>query len=399
MRQQNTQPQTLAGAANEEDIWAIDAPYDSFLAQPETAKQHPRSWTWLCATVLIATIIGGLVWLDRQERADEEALCLYAQAQAGKPAPVIHALAYAPDGRTLAGGSADGTVRLWESTTGKQLRVFQGHSGNLCALAYSASGELLVAACADRPHQAGEAIVWDVATGEIKQSLEVEGKPVTALAFSQNGHVLATSHGSGRLTLWDTDTWRPLTKFENRQEVLSLSFSPDGTTLAAADLDGKLRLWNLPTGKAGAPHQCQEGVICSTVFSPDGRTLAMTGSDGTVRLWDVAAARVRHSFQIQPDYLPARAIAFAPDCRRLALGVGEWHRAAQLYLWDVSGRGEPTVLDGHKDMIFCIAFAPDGQTIATGDGDRTVRLWNAADGAEQLEIDVKAFDGATMSSP
>jgi WD40 repeat protein len=390
-------PSPPLGRQAEEDLWSIDSVTDLPPSKPEKPTKRSRPWKWLVATALLAGPIGGFLWLDRQQRIEDETLRQLAESQASNFGLEVQALAFSANGRTIAGGSADGTVRLWDATTGKERGVLEGHGGGLSALAFAPNGEKLVAACADWERKWGEAIVWDVATG-VRRSLDVDDKPITALAFAKSGRVMATSDVSGTLTIWDTETWHSLDTFDNHDEVLALAFSYDGQLLAAASPSGRLRLWNLRTGYSRSLRRFRESNIRFIAFAPDGRTLATTTPDGVVRLWDVPSASLRQTYQVVPNYEPIRAVAFSPDSRRLAFSVGFFRKPGQLYLWKVEGNAQPAVLVGHTEMIFSVAFAPDGQTIAGGGRDQTVCLWNAADGTELSAMQAESHAHASPLS-
>jgi WD40 repeat protein len=266
----------------------------------------------------------------------------------------VEAVAYSLDGRTLASGSADRTVRLWN--------------------------------VADPAHPA-----------LLGQPLTGHTSAVTAVAFSPIGHTVATGSYDDTVRLWNvadpahsTPWGQPLTG--HTDTVFAVAFSPDGRTLASASADQTVRLWNVtdPAHPAllGTPLTGHTQPVFGVAFSPDGRTLASGSFDQTVRLWNVTDP-VHPTLLGQPltghsDHVTA--VAFSPDGHTLASGSSD----RTVRLWNVTDPAHPTPLGppltGHTNLIFAVAFSPDGRTLASGSYDQTVRLWNVADPAHPIPL-------------
>jgi cellulose biosynthesis protein BcsQ len=246
----------------------------------------------------------------------------------------VDAVRFSPDGRTLASGSADRTVWLWNMTNPIQ------------------------------PIPLGEPLTGHTGT-------------VFSVAFSPDGRTLASGSADQTIRLWDmTDPTRPLVQplAGHTGTVFSVAFSPDGRTLASGSADQTIRLWDVtdrtlpkPLGQLAG----HTGTVFSVAFSPDGHTLASGSADQTIRLWDITGPT-------QPVVLVGHgntvtSVAFSPDGHTLASGSAD----QTVRLWNADP-AHPKLLDspltGHTNFVTSVAFSPDGHTLASGSADQTVRL-------------------------
>ena len=286
----------------------------------------------------------------------------------------VSTVAFSPDGKTLASGSFDDTVRLWDVATRRQIgNPLTGHTGAILSVAFSPDGKTLASSSDDQTVR-----FWDVATRrQIGNSLTGHTGVVSSVAFSPDGKTLASSSFDQTVRLWDVATRRqigsPLTG--HTDAVLSVAFSPNGKTLASSSFDQTVRLWDVATRRQiGSPLTGHTDVVSSVAFSPNGKTLASGSDDQTVRLWDVATRRQIGS-PLTGHTGVVSSVAFSPDGKTLASGSDD----QTVRLWDVATRrqiGSP--LTGHTGAVLSVAFSRDGRTLASGSFDQTVRLWDVA---------------------
>ncbi|WFE59556.1 AAA family ATPase [Micromonospora sp. WMMD712] len=287
----------------------------------------------------------------------------------------VNSVAFNPDGRTIATGSAAGTARLWDVTTGRAIATLTGHTDSVLSVALSPDGRTLATTSID-----GTARLWDVTTARALTTLTGHTSYVDSVTFSPDGKSLATGSGDGTARLWDVTTGQAVTTLTGDTDVVaSVAFSPDGRTLASGTREGPVRLWEVATGKPITTLTGHTNMVASVAFSPDGRTVATGSDDGTARLWKAATGKPITTFTGHIGSV--RSVAFSPDGRTLATGSGSgMGDDGTARLWDVTTRQLLSTLTGHTRSVASVAFSPDGRSLATGSGDGTARLWDLATG-------------------
>jgi WD40 repeat protein len=209
---------------------------------------------------------------------------------------------------------------------------------------------------------------------------------VYALAFSPDGHLLASGGARNSLRLWGLDTGKGQALEGHTVMVSAVGFSPDGQTLASAagnvfdsGFPGEASLWYAQTGnrRANLPHAW--AVLC-LAFAPDGKTLALGSGRKEVLFRDIVLNQWTRLGQSNG----VRDVAFSPDGHRLAVATG-W----SVKVWDTAAWKLLLTLKGHQEIVWSVCFTPDGATLLSGSEDGTVRVWDGESGRQKAALDWK----------
>jgi RNA polymerase sigma factor (sigma-70 family) len=278
----------------------------------------------------------------------------------------VDAVAFSPDGGRVWTIAGDRNLRAWEATAGKEDRALQTSDGRPLCVAFSPDGKL----AATGGEQDKTARIWDLATGkELRRVVTTD--EIRALAFAPDGRTLATANrwNQPEVSVWDVATGKlrrrlPAPVEGGNNTVVALAFTPDGRTLAGATHGGVVHFWDPASGAESRPQLKLPRHCDLAVFSPDGRTLAVGNMSGTISLYELATGKECLRCQGFP-------FCFSPDGRLLASG-----RGAAIAVWDLASGEEIGRFSGHRGDIAALAFSTDGTRLVSGSQDTTALVWD-----------------------
>jgi WD40 repeat protein len=285
--------------------------------------------------------------------------------------PAAVSAAFAPDGKTVAVGMANGAADLWDTQTGQLARTVQAHEARVRYTAFSPDGNQLITAD-DKQMR-----FWSVANGQ--EAVAARSLPGLGYltAYSRDGRLVATSGAKGTAEIWDTVTAQRVQVLKQEAQPVTLAFSTDGNQLAVSDRKGDVTLWNTLTGQVTRTIINTDGRIFTPIaFTGDGSKLAdgrmrsSNESQTIMQVWNTRTGQEvtwlgdKHSYGDQ--------IAFSPDGRWLAMNTTPEH---SIVLFDVVSR-KSVELKGHMAYVTTLTFSPDSKTLLSTDRGGAIKLWS-----------------------
>jgi len=283
----------------------------------------------------------------------------------------VRSVAFSPDGKFIASGSNDNTIRIWDIKKKQSIKILKGHADSVVSIDFSPNGKFIASGSEDH-----SVIIWDVRTGNKLQTLVNNDKehstPINKVAFSPNGKILATSCNKGMFYSW----YRGVT------------------------------LWDVKKGTIIKHLGKHYSTISDMEFSPDGKYIVCghySNYTNDLKLIDIYTDNVVTYFDTE-EYRSARSVAFSPDAKTVAFGY-TYHGNIRL----CSSKTGKTIkiLKGHRDDIYSIDYSPNGKFLVSVSEDNSIKIWNVRsgkavktfkEGRNHIESAVFSPDGMYLAS-
>ena len=285
----------------------------------------------------------------------------------------IQAVAFSPDGKQLASGSTDKTIKIWDTGSGRCLWTLRGHDREICSVAFSPRG-LLASASYDN---ASPIKIWNTTSGQCLRTLKHDKGGVNTVSFSPDGLLASgsSSYGDGMVRIWDITTGKCLRAIHtNHIWLKSVAFSNGILAYSGGDV-GRIEIWNTTSGRHLRTLQHNNNLerVNSVAFSPDGTRLASGSYDELepIKIWNIESGECVRTLS---GHKEIRSVAFSPDG---VLASGSVNRVIKI--WDTTAAQCLQTLQGHTQSVKSVAFSPDG-LLASGATDKTIKIWNISSG-------------------
>ena len=282
----------------------------------------------------------------------------------------ITSVAFSSDGTRIVSGSHDKSVRVWDASTGVELKELKRHTDHINSVAFSSDGTRIVSGSDDKSVR-----VWDASTGVELKELKRHTMSVRSVAFSCDGTRIVSGSDDKSVWLWDASRGVELKELKGHIDFInSVAFSSNGTRIVSGSHDKSVRVWDALTGVELKKLNGHTSSVNSVAFSSDGTRIVSGSDDGSVRLWDASTGAELQMLKGHTRLV--NSVAFSSDGRRIVSGSDD----NSVRVWDASTGVELKELKGHTRSVRSVAFSSDGTRIVSGSHDKSVRVWDVSTG-------------------
>jgi WD40 repeat protein/DNA-binding Xre family transcriptional regulator len=306
--------------------------------------------------------------------------------------PAIATSQQAEANMLLASGSSNYTVKIWNASTGKLLRILSGHTNSVWSVAWSPDGMLLASTSSDRTTK-----IWQASTGELLRTLEGHTNWVWTVAWMPmsegNSVLLATGSIDHTIKLWNITSGQLLRTIDGHSDsVWSVAWSPDGKVLASSSGDRTIKLWDVATGELIKTMEGHVDTVWVVAWSPNRKTIASGSSDRAIKLWDATTGKLIRTLEGHANWV--RSLVWSPDGNLLASSSND----CTVKLWDARSGELVKTLEGHTNWVFAVDWSPDTEMLASGSENETIHLWSARTGehVKTLRVD-RLYEGMNIA--
>ena len=245
----------------------------------------------------------------------------------------------------------------------EHLGSFEGHTKSISSLSLSPDGKTLATGSSDQTVK-----LWSFPDGEIRHTLQDRKKVVASVRISADGKWIAAGSYGGRAAVWSLSGSELVAIKASRDNLSSIAFSPEGRTLATSGLGDEIKLWKLPTGQPIGTLNGHKTAVGSLTYIHNGFTLVSLGYEGTLIFWDTT--NFQEKCRLNPGIHGIRSLTFSADETMLAISM-----KSMVQLWSLGDLSLQAELPVSTKIINGIAFSTDGRWLAIGAAVKKIRIW------------------------
>jgi WD40 repeat protein len=321
----------------------------------------------LPATELTGTLLGQVVPQMRKQ--------IVLEGHTG----FVKKVAFALDGKHVVTASQDGSARVWDAESGRQisppLRVGKP-ALPISSVSFSPVDANRVLTTSNET----QAYVWDAETGRTLLTLKGHTKPVRSAAFSPDGKRILTASDDDTARIWDGETGTSIATLSGHEKpIVSAVFSPDGTRILTASDDNTARIWDAQTGQSLHVLAGHKSGVWNAAFSNDGARIVTVSGDKIVRVWNAATGELVSA--IRGHSAAVYRAMLSPDAKLVVTASGD----GTACIWNAETGERIQTLIGHGGDVWNATFSTEGRRIVTASSDNTARIWNV-DTGQQVAI-------------
>lgn len=276
-------------------------------------------------------------------------------------------VAFRPDGKRIASGGCDKTIKVWDAQTGEEVLSIQD-TGEVMSVWFSPDGQHILAGSTESTLK-----VWDAQTGRPILSLAGHRGIVTSACYSPDGRRIVSGSSDNLVKVWDALTGRHLLSLEGHtRQVTRVAFSPDGKRILSGSYDKTVKVWDSETCTEILSLDGHSSWVTDVSFSPDGKYILSASSDKTLKVWDAQTGADIHTLKGHTRMVSSGS--FSPDGKYVLSASHD----TTLMVWDVTTGQNLAKLTGHDNEVNAVRFSPDGKRILSASWDKTLGIWVAS---------------------